>query len=186
VRGPCAADEPSQAFLADSLGIPASALMNVSKLYLELYHSAMPGGRPANNYYEALKALSVEDAVREKVANRNEGFRVGDRSRGCYATPAEFPLHDWLHVRPESLGFLHRSRAIFCRPVPNPNRYDSQLVHRCMQVRLEAARSLAVGENHCGGQIVIMMANFIPIASTLHSDAIMVPARRALFGTVCQ
>jgi hypothetical protein len=24
-----------------------------------------------------------------------------------------------LHVRRESLGFVHRSRTIFCRPVPN-------------------------------------------------------------------
>jgi hypothetical protein len=42
------------------------------------------------------------------------------------------------------------------------------------QLRLEAARSLALGENHCGGQITVMMANMLPIQTQLHSDAIMV------------
>jgi hypothetical protein len=63
VKEPCQANEQSQAFLADTLGIPASALSNVTELYLELYHSAMPAGRSARNYYEAMRALSVEDAV---------------------------------------------------------------------------------------------------------------------------
>jgi hypothetical protein len=49
---------------------------------------------------------------------------VRGRSRGRFATPADFPLHDCspyshVHVRREGLGFVHRSRAIFCRPVPN-------------------------------------------------------------------
>jgi hypothetical protein len=67
------------------------------------------------------------------------GFRVGDRSRGRYATPADFAIHDGtpyrgLRVRRWGLGFVHRSRTILCRAVPNPNwRYDSQLLHRCMQ-----------------------------------------------------
>jgi hypothetical protein len=48
------------------------------------------------------------------------------RSRGRFATPADFTLHDGtpyrgLHARRESLGFVHRSRAIFCRAAPNPN-----------------------------------------------------------------
>jgi hypothetical protein len=51
------------------------------------------------------------------------GFGRQDRSRGCFATPADFPLHECspyshVHARRESLGFVHRSRAIFCRPVP--------------------------------------------------------------------
>ena len=42
--------------------------------------------------------------------SERQGFRVGDRSRGRFATPAGFPLHDGtpyrgLHVRRESLGF---------------------------------------------------------------------------------
>jgi hypothetical protein len=50
------------------------------------------------------------------------GFRVGDRSRGRFATPADFPPHDGtpyleLNVRLGSLGFVHRSRAISCRAV---------------------------------------------------------------------
>jgi hypothetical protein len=55
---------------------------------------------------------------------------VGDRSRGRFATYADLLLHDCspyshVHVRRECLGFVPRSRAIFCRPVPNPKRYDS-------------------------------------------------------------
>jgi hypothetical protein len=43
------------------------------------------------------------------------GIRVGDRSRGRFATPADFPLHECspyshVHVRRESLGFVPRSR----------------------------------------------------------------------------
>jgi hypothetical protein len=49
---------------------------------------------------------------------------VGERSRGRFATPADFPLHDCspyrgLYVRRERLGFVYRSRTIFCRRVPN-------------------------------------------------------------------
>jgi hypothetical protein len=47
-------------------------------------------------------------------------------SRGRFATPADFPLHDCspyshVHVRRRHLGFVHRPRTLFCRPVPNPN-----------------------------------------------------------------
>jgi hypothetical protein len=50
--------------------------------------------------------------------------RVGGRSRGRYATPADFPRHDGtsyrgLRVRRWGLGSVH-SRAILCRAVPNP------------------------------------------------------------------
>jgi hypothetical protein len=41
-----------------------------------------------------------------------------------FATPADFAQHDrspfsHVHVRRERVGFVHRSRTIFCRPVPN-------------------------------------------------------------------
>ena len=58
----------------------------------------------------------------EKVANRDERkFRVGDRSRDHFATPADFPLHDGspyrgLRVRRWGLGFVHRSRTISLAP----------------------------------------------------------------------
>jgi hypothetical protein len=62
--------------------------------------------------------LSYSDA---KVANR-----VGDRSRGRYATPADFPPHGGspyrgLRARRRGFGFVHHSRAISCRAVPNPH-----------------------------------------------------------------
>jgi hypothetical protein len=63
------------------------------------------------------------------VANRTNRDSSGAEmsSRGRFATPADLPLHDCspyreLDVRRESLGFVHRSRALFCHPVPNPNR----------------------------------------------------------------
>jgi hypothetical protein len=62
--------------------------------------------------------------------------------------PAGFPIHDGtpyreLHVRRWGLGFVHHSRAILCRPVPNLSRYDPQLLHRCTLVRLAASHALA-------------------------------------------
>jgi hypothetical protein len=53
------------------------------------------------------------------------GFRVGGRSRGRYATPADFPRHDGtpyrgLRVRRWGLGGVPRSRSTLCRAVPNP------------------------------------------------------------------
>jgi hypothetical protein len=71
------------------------------------------------------------------VANRKrEGLRVGDRSRGRYATPADFRLHDGssyrgLHVRRWGLGFVHHSRTILYRPVPNLNDTIRELFGRC-------------------------------------------------------
>jgi hypothetical protein len=52
-------------------------------------------------------------------------FGWENRSRGRFATPADFPLQDcspYSHVRRESVGFFHRSEDQFYRPVPNPNR----------------------------------------------------------------
>jgi hypothetical protein len=62
----------------------------------------------------------------EKVANHNVS-RVGDRSRGRFATPADSPLQDCspysqVHVRRESLGFVHRSRTLYLSPRAKP--YD--------------------------------------------------------------
>jgi hypothetical protein len=66
------------------------------------------------------------------------GVSGGGRSRGRYETPADFPLQDCspyreLHVRRESLGFVHRSRASFCRAVRmcQTRSHDSQFFRRC-------------------------------------------------------
>jgi hypothetical protein len=58
-------------------------------------------------------------------------------SRGRFAMPADFPLHDCrpyqgLHTRRESVGVFHRSRAIFYRCRAKPQHFDSQLFHRCI------------------------------------------------------
>ena len=56
-----------------------------------------------------------------------------------FATPADFPRHvgtlnRGLRARSWGLGFVHSSRTSFCRAVPNPKRYDSQLLHRCIHL----------------------------------------------------
>jgi hypothetical protein len=70
------------------------------------------------------KSLTYSDG--KSCESYRLGFRVGDRSWGRYATPADFPLQDGtpyreLHVRRWGLGFVHHSRTSFCRAVPNPN-----------------------------------------------------------------
>ena len=69
-----------------------------------------------------------------KVANRT--VRGGRSLTRLFRDARPIPLQDCspyrgLHVRLESLGFVHRSRAIFCRS--GPNRYDSQLVFHPVQ-----------------------------------------------------
>jgi hypothetical protein len=64
---------------------------------------------------------------------------VGDRSRSRFATPAESPLrgcspYSHLHIRRDRLGFVHRSRAIFYHPVPNPSVTIASFLHRCTAV----------------------------------------------------
>jgi hypothetical protein len=51
----------------------------------------------------------------------------------AHAKLADLPLHDGasyrgLRARRGGLEFVHRSRAIFCRAVPNPNVDESRLV----------------------------------------------------------
>jgi hypothetical protein len=59
--------------------------------------------------------------------------RVGDRSRGRFATPADSPLHDGtpyrgLRVRRWDMGLVHRTRTIL---VAQTLTYDSQRFRRC-------------------------------------------------------
>jgi hypothetical protein len=58
-----------------------------------------------------------------KSNGRDFGWEIS--SRGRFATPAGFTRHECspyqeLHARRESLGFVHRSRAVFCRPRAKP------------------------------------------------------------------
>ena len=68
-----------------------------------------------------------------------------DRSRGRYATPANFPQHGCslyrrLRVSRWGLGFVHRSRAIFCRAVANPNVTIRNFLRRCKVAAWRRAR----------------------------------------------
>jgi hypothetical protein len=63
---------------------------------------------------------------------------VGDRSRGRFATPAGFSLHDCspyphVHVRRESLGCVPGSKGRFLSPRAKPSRNDSPLPHRSVR-----------------------------------------------------
>ena len=57
------------------------------------------------------------------------GFRVGDRSRGRFATLHDCSPYSHVHARREILGFVRCSRAIFCPPLPQS---DSHSFHRCV------------------------------------------------------
>jgi hypothetical protein len=57
------------------------------------------------------------------VTLRVSGWEIGEV---CFATPADFPRHEGtpyrrLRARRWGLGFVHRSRIIFCRAVTNPS-----------------------------------------------------------------
>jgi hypothetical protein len=70
--------------------------------------------------------ILYQRAAKPKFESLRYGLRVGDRSRGPFRDARLFPslyktvarTHN-VHVRRETLGVVHRSRAIFCRPVPN-------------------------------------------------------------------
>jgi hypothetical protein len=88
----------------------------VSKLYLTRAIRRLMRRLPRTNADVRARAPRRVAYSDEKVANRNvkAWFRVGDQA---HATPAGFPRHDCsLHVRRECLGFVPRSRTIFCRP----------------------------------------------------------------------
>ena len=80
----------------------------------------------------------------EKVANRNVRDSGDELTPPFRLSPADFPLqycspYRGLHVRRESLGFVHRVRAMFWRPVPNPIRSIRIFLHRCMRASLTRA-----------------------------------------------
>ena len=126
VRSPWCS-ESAHEYIAQWLRIPYINVTNAAVLHKELFDSAN-----ASTYYGALKSLSAADGVRAslpytdaKIANRNvRDFGCEMSSRGRFATPTDFPLHDCspyshVHVRRESLEFVHRCMSILCRPVPN-------------------------------------------------------------------
>jgi hypothetical protein len=87
----------------------------------------------------ALEDPSTRSSTVDKLVNVvGNAVRTPVPYGGRFATPAGFPLRDCslyrgLHARRECLGFVHRSRTIFCRPVPNlngPIRNCSIAVHR--------------------------------------------------------
>jgi hypothetical protein len=84
------------------------------------------GGARAGHPTLALRrAPGHAQVLQGAAANRNDrGFGWEIAHAGRYATPAAFPRHDGtpyrgLRVRRDRLGFVYRSRAVFCRAVPN-------------------------------------------------------------------
>jgi hypothetical protein len=78
-----------------------------------LYSCSILGGASAGRSWRAwFHLLLRSQSFRAKKANRNVGSG-GDRSRGRFATPAEFPRDDCSPdslVHRKILGFVHRSR----------------------------------------------------------------------------
>ena len=108
---------------------PGSAVLTIA---LESASSAKPlvvkvigpHRNPAReSYLDLLCRFPGEGDSYAEVANRigtsrslTRPFRDARRSPSPRCSP-----YSHVHVRCKSLGFVHRSRAIFCRPVPLPN-----------------------------------------------------------------
>jgi hypothetical protein len=90
----------------------------------------------------------------KKVANRNVrdfGWEIAHEA--VFATPADFPRQDrspysHAHARRGSLGFVHRSRGNFCRPVPNVSVTILNFVHRCVRMGFRAKRRGCGPQSH--------------------------------------
>jgi hypothetical protein len=64
--------------------------------------------------------------MNKKTRIEHVRFRVGDGSRGHFTTISLHTIE--AGTESESVGVVSRSRTGFCRPVPSPNRHDSQNV----------------------------------------------------------
>jgi hypothetical protein len=105
-----------------------------------------------------------------------EGFRGGDELWGRFATPADFPRHGCCpdsraHVRRETLGFVHRSWAIFCRPVPNRTVTISHsfiaLVRPCVPAKLRRVSLLRVHEVPPTPPLSLSLSLSLPLSLSL-------------------
>jgi hypothetical protein len=106
-----------------------------------------------NHPSPSLRSPPTPHTAMKKLRIVTVGFRVGDRSRGRFATPADFPLHDCtpcreLHERRNSVYVVPRSRAIFCLTVPDPNR---PIRNFCVAVQRCLRRQLPRGQGGAGG-----------------------------------
>ena len=113
-RNPPAPRRPSQTTHIHTM----QKLSNVSRLDLVDSHGRWKGPCLQTDPHE--------------VANRTVGVSLGWEvaHEAVLRRPPNFPRHDcspysYVHVRRESLEYVHHSRAVLCRPVPNPLRNDS-------------------------------------------------------------
>jgi hypothetical protein len=117
------------------------------------------GRRAADPGESASMVRAMQRRKSCEIVTTGFGIRVGGgvRSRGRFATPAGFPRHDGttyrgLRVRRWGLEFVHRSRAIFCRPEPNhklklrfatfASLYATPLAHGCRDAHSPIASSI--------------------------------------------
>jgi hypothetical protein len=95
--------------------------------------------------------VRTHDANTAKVANSLlSGFRVGDRSRGRAATPADFPSTRWYRVpgatrTPLGFGICPSSKGHSLSRRAKPYSTDSQLVHRCTHSRCTYRPNYSLG-----------------------------------------
>jgi hypothetical protein len=118
-----------------------------------------------------------------KFANRNVRDFGG---RGAHAAVSRRPLTDLhdcsscrgLHVRRESLGFVHRPVFIFCRPVPNLVLRFAFFLHRCM-TRVRVSRWQIHGP-HSAKSAVANSSNAITLTHIMVTIDAMVASKTHL------
>ena len=91
-------------------------------------------GRQELKYFCANENIDVRPTAMQKLRIVTLGISGGDRSRGRYATPVDFPLHDGTFIR----GYAYDDGvwdlsivqgSIFCRPVPNCLNFDFAILN---------------------------------------------------------
>jgi hypothetical protein len=90
-----------------------------------------------------------------RIGRRNPeiGVSGGRGARAAVlATPAHSPLHECspcehVHVRCERLGFVPRSRSLFCRTVPNPGRVVPIRNVHCMGMGVQVLDTAVVARH---------------------------------------
>jgi hypothetical protein len=120
-NGTAAAPPPPFSFTSGPLALPASGAFTMNSSISSSV--SLRGSSSSPSSHGRRPSPSYSDAT---AANRDLGVSGGEmRSRGRYATPADFLLHGdtpyrGLRVRRWGLGCVHRSRATFCRAVAKP------------------------------------------------------------------
>jgi hypothetical protein len=113
---------------------------------------------PVESFPRPLWVCVIAPRTAAKVCEFSRDFRVGDLAHAAVSRRPPIFL-DRIVARAEGyaydvgvLGFVHRSRILFCRPVPK--RRDSQLLHRRSAQCVGAREMERKGDRVCRTQLV--------------------------------